>query len=532
MKKLLVLILTICFIFSLVGCGSKEKKKTENELYLKAVAVLDEYGNDNKVKDFRKAYDLLTTLSSDQDDFIKQLDTVFSIYKKYYIDNRDINHLLQKAKYGSKITKNEIENYKQHKASKDAENLMDLLVYPVIFNEHVDEVRRVKGLTFNKIKDIIKPNYKLDKSKKLKHYKKEETWKSYKFPTTYCKFKYHYNGLIEHISFPIVNSSNPLTEKELKAFANNTPDVRKQILSNRIPHLIKDIDLFSNNCLLLRYIYSEDEIRILNNYLTSLSVEDIFDNDSRFHKSLNTDAKPLHYFADVYLVYKGNNLRISYDLNNIKIYISGRNNINTITNKWATLECGLFYYDQPNVIDMYKDELNNDTTINNKIPIYAYNLDENANKFFPKANSAKPNNSKAITGVIVDTDYYTLTLPQSWKNESIYEIKKGKNHNYMLSFYDKKTLEINSKGFLCSLVLLPEYEDYTHISKYKLLGSIRVNDTRYHNLIITYPTDIQFTARNNADIHYFSMADTIPSILKTIKFKEGCVFLKNPNIKH
>ena len=40
-------------------------------------------------------------------------------------------------------------------------------------------------------------------------------------------------------------------------------------------------------------------------------------------------------------------------------------------------------------------------------------------------------------GMFIDTEFYTLLAPSSWKNDCFYEIADGESYNYTLSFYDK-----------------------------------------------------------------------------------------------
>lgn len=126
---------------------------------------------------------------------------------------------------------------------------------------------------------------------------------------------------------------------------------------------------------------------------------------------------------------------------------------------------------------------------------------------------------------VIDTEYYTITIPESWCEDCIYEVVNGDNNNYSLSFCDKANYG-ESGGWLFSVVLLPEQDDYTYYPLYEVLGSIEVQDAGTFNVIVSYPTDVQFSDETAAQ--YREMYDAIPDILNTISFKENCTFSETP----
>jgi len=129
--------------------------------------------------------------------------------------------------------------------------------------------------------------------------------------------------------------------------------------------------------------------------------------------------------------------------------------------------------------------------------------------------------------VYVDTKYYTINVPDSWKNDCLYSLVDGENYNYELTFYDKLSHEkLNGGGRLFSILLLPTYEDYTTYPEYDVLGSLIVYRIGTYNIIILYPSDVQFT--QETIWKYQEMEKYIPDIIATISFKDECTYSKEP----
>lgn len=126
---------------------------------------------------------------------------------------------------------------------------------------------------------------------------------------------------------------------------------------------------------------------------------------------------------------------------------------------------------------------------------------------------------------LIDTEYYTITIPESWCEDCIYEIVDGDSNDYSLCFYDKSNYE-ESGGWLFSIVMLTEQDDYTYFPSYEVLGSIDVPNAGTFNIIASYPTDVQFS--NETAAQYCGMHDAIPDVLKTVSYKENCTFSETP----
>ena len=123
---------------------------------------------------------------------------------------------------------------------------------------------------------------------------------------------------------------------------------------------------------------------------------------------------------------------------------------------------------------------------------------------------------------IVDTKYYTVKIPESWAQNCVYEIREGEMENYTLSFYEKVSHEGEEGGHIFTIGLYPEGEDYTYYPSYEELGSLDVSGTGGFNIVITYPTDVQFSPEQGG--LYTQLEKDVPEILESMEFKEDCVF--------
>lgn len=158
-----------------------------------------------------------------------------------------------------------------------------------------------------------------------------------------------------------------------------------------------------------------------------------------------------------------------------------------------------------------------------------------SNKELSKENSSTNEEFKETESVvsaqpaydfIIDTEYYTLSVPSSWEEDCFYEVADGDNYNYTLSLYDKISHDTTNGGWLFSIDLLTEFEDYSNYPDYDVLGSLEVYRIGSYNIIVTYPTDVQFSEETAEN--YRKMRGDVSEILKTIKFKDECTFSEEP----
>ena len=120
MKKIVLFIL-LSLLFTLTGCRGEANvnntKNTEN-LYSKAISILDEFNEEQRVKDFLSAYELLMSLPTNEKRFVSQLQQVEQIFVKYDLELGHGDYYLTPV---VEITKEGIDRYKSKGAYYDAD---------------------------------------------------------------------------------------------------------------------------------------------------------------------------------------------------------------------------------------------------------------------------------------------------------------------------------------------------------------------------------------------------------------------------
>ena len=392
MRKFLLVTLSILLLLTLIGCetgnngdSNEDKSKSNDELYLKAMDVLDEFNGDQRIKDFRNAYDLLMTLPSNEDDFISQLSEANKIYERYDVAFGGDYYLRPKHTIG--IDQEGINKYRAQSAYYDANDLMNAIVYPVLFEKYGNEARSIDGITADNIITAIKStgNYILDKKTEQYDGCKEE-WKYVGVPKTNYEIKYHSNGLVENIVIPIVRSDNPLSDDEYIAFFDKDATTQKQIAGERFMSMSNQFSTIFTGYEVLSQIFTDEEIAIISNYIHSLTIKEIWE---RNLYALSNE--PSDYFgAIVVFEYKNNSISISYGLNDISLNISSKKIINPLSTRWYTLWCGMCLPEgerKEETIATYKDVIENNIESNGTIPEWAFDLDANVAKYQTPSNN-------------------------------------------------------------------------------------------------------------------------------------------------
>lgn len=121
---------------------------------------------------------------------------------------------------------------------------------------------------------------------------------------------------------------------------------------------------------------------------------------------------------------------------------------------------------------------------------------------------------------VIDTKYFSVTIPESWGEYYSYEIFNYEESAYSLIFYETQSRE-EYGGKVFSIRLIPETEDYTYYPSYEVLGRIETNQSDTFNVIVLYPTDVQFNP-DHAQI-YAILEAGIDDILESITYHD-CTF--------
>ena len=127
---------------------------------------------------------------------------------------------------------------------------------------------------------------------------------------------------------------------------------------------------------------------------------------------------------------------------------------------------------------------------------------------------------------VVDTKYYTVMVPEDWKDLYEWMMYSATNNQYTLGFYEKESHAEIEGGFLFGISLYLDDEDYSYLPSYDILGTLKVENQSF-TVIVEYPTDVQFT-EDTANA-YHQLSDDIDKVLKSFQAKNGCTFEKNDN---
>lgn len=163
----------------------------------------------------------------------------------------------------------------------------------------------------------------------------------------------------------------------------------------------------------------------------------------------------------------------------------------------------------------------------NKEDILPEQVDKNVVPEENDDNTQEEEETEEADTVIVDTKYFTLEISKTLADDCVYEVYESEDGLYSLGFYEKTSREEMDAGYLFSILLKPADEDYTFYPSYDVLGSFERVTNESYNVIVLYPTDVQFTEETAAK--YSEVNKEVPNILDTISFKEGYTFSKNPS---
>ena len=124
---------------------------------------------------------------------------------------------------------------------------------------------------------------------------------------------------------------------------------------------------------------------------------------------------------------------------------------------------------------------------------------------------------------LVESDYFTVEVPDGWKGIYTYEKVKKNDGTFYLSLYELEEHNSSGAGNLFTIALFPEDTDYSYLPYYEEYGVLTGNGKTY-NIIIMYPTDVQFTS--NTSDNYNSMYENIKYVLDSMKGVEGFTITK------
>lgn len=135
---------------------------------------------------------------------------------------------------------------------------------------------------------------------------------------------------------------------------------------------------------------------------------------------------------------------------------------------------------------------------------------KNSSKYYkPQSENPSP---------VIETDYYSITVPIEWLDKCVWEITDNANGTYILNLYELTSHEAMDAGKLCSIMLLPTTEDWSVFPDYTLHGILYTPEGDYQILAL-YPTDVQFD-EGTAEA-YNALFEQLSDVLTTLSPAHG-----------
>ena len=131
---------------------------------------------------------------------------------------------------------------------------------------------------------------------------------------------------------------------------------------------------------------------------------------------------------------------------------------------------------------------------------------------------------KNTDGILIKGKYFTVTLPDEWKDKYIYE-EMEEEYGYYMGFYEKESHEAEYGGWLFSIAI-PEDATFQEPS-YNYIGQIEI-DGKEKSMIVVWPTDVQFTDETaDAYTELFGLSE---DVIYTIEPNDGITIRENEDI--
>lgn len=121
---------------------------------------------------------------------------------------------------------------------------------------------------------------------------------------------------------------------------------------------------------------------------------------------------------------------------------------------------------------------------------------------------------------VIDTEYFTLTLPEDWIGTTTYEILSD-GECYSIDFYERQDYETSGTGKLCTLKLFKEGEDFT-VPGHMTYGTLVAKITNFE-VVVLYPTDITCTPANAAQ--HEKLLNRVSDLVYSLEPKDDCKWL-------
>ncbi len=393
MKKSAMLCLLLAAVMLITGCfntnsaekrlDNEEASNTTTEVFYKAEQILNDLPNKNVVQDFWKIYGIMTSLSGNQKKFVSQLQEVQGLCEKNGTSLSKGDYFLHDPDTIS-ITPAGIKEYIDG-SYHDVLSIANDMLYPALLEKYGDYVNGVKNLSkqdFTVTDDTFFDT--LVKSEEDYNIIKEEWSNPYNKELGSVKLEYFPNDRLQAITVPIIISSDYMNDEEFAAFYDNDVQIQEETALQRYQDMIESFDTFLLGRDYLSLIYTENELLVLENYIKSLTTEDIRENDFDFQPTDYATVSLSVRYKETYAV-------ISFSLNRVNLRIIGANEINPFTAAYYTVLSGLFgeQHEQYSAENM-KEYINYTPDFRPEINAWSFDLDEHEKEYESKAEKTYP----------------------------------------------------------------------------------------------------------------------------------------------
>lgn len=120
----------------------------------------------------------------------------------------------------------------------------------------------------------------------------------------------------------------------------------------------------------------------------------------------------------------------------------------------------------------------------------------------------------------VEAECMSITIPASWYDQYIPEII-DKKHIYI---NHTKSVDAGYGGYIFSVEMFSEDEDYSYFPVYKYLNTVETKDGKVYDIVAVYPSDLQCPEELLSD--YLRFSEEAPSVAETVKYNDDVKVLK------
>lgn len=149
--------------------------------------------------------------------------------------------------------------------------------------------------------------------------------------------------------------------------------------------------------------------------------------------------------------------------------------------------------------------------------------EESTTETTEEATTEAPAQSKTV-----NTDYFSVVTPESWDGKYSYNIRKyNSNGAYGLTFTHNASVDEGNGGLVFVIEVHPVSESYPEMMAnspmpFKHMGVISVEDSGDYDVIVTYPSDVQYS--DNTEEGYLQLKNSVDSVLESLQVAEGAEY--------